>query len=208
MKSFQRIITVLLITIYSVTFGQDVVADYVIPTGIAALNFVAADMKFKEMAKEISQFRSKEFIANYIIGPAGDSEIRFETESLVSDNDAGLISVAFNCNQVDKNGLLLAFMGLNRDATGNIGNAYGFRYIPLTEAQKLLSRIDAVKEQHKKYLSADNDVNNVYIEFEDIKFILYKDGGEKIRVFWNGFEVIWERTAFDRTKRRLDKWFE
>jgi hypothetical protein len=72
----------------------------------------------------------------------------------------------------------------------------------------LLKRIDAVKEAHKDYMKDENDVNNVYIAHEDIKFILYRDGGDKVRVLWNGFEVIWERTAFDRTKRRLNKWFK
>jgi len=182
--------------------------DILIPTGFAALSFVAANAEKKEVAKEISQFRSKEYIINNIIGKTNGNDIQFETESLASDDSAGLISVAFNCTDVNKKGLLLAFFGNNRDQSGNIGLAYGFRHIPLIEAQSLLKRIDALKEKHKKYLSAENDVNNVYIEHEDIKFILYRDNGDKVRVLWNGFEVIWERTAFDRTKRRLDRWFE
>lgn len=182
--------------------------EILIPTGLAALSFVAANSEKKEVAKEISQFRSKEFIINKIIGKANNNDIKFETESLASDDSAGLISVAFNCSEVNERGLLLAFFGNNRNENGDIGLAYGFKYIPLIEAQNLLKRIDALKEKHKKYLNAENDVNNVYIEHDDIKFILYRDIGDKVRVLWNGFEVIWERTAFDRTKRRLDKWFE
>ncbi len=182
--------------------------DILVPSGIAALSFVLADADKKEMAKEISQFRSKEYIINYIIGPANAKDIRFETESLASDNSAGLISVAFNCDEINERGLLLAFFGSNRDANGQVGNAYGFRYIPLQQAQDLLKRIDGLKEKHKDYMKDENDVNNVYIEHDDIKFILYREGGDKVRVFWNGFEVIWERVAFDRTKRRLDRWFE
>lgn len=183
-------------------------SDVLIPTGFAALSFVAANAEKKEVAKEISQFRSKEFIIKNLIGSANEKDIKFETESLASDDSAGLISVAFNCSEVNKRGLLLAFFGNNRDQNGNVSMAYGFKYIPLSDAQNLLKRIDALKEKHKKYLNAENDVNNVYIEHEDIKFILYRDLGDKVRVLWNGFEVIWERTAFDRTKRRLDRWFE
>ncbi len=183
------------------------VGDLLIPTGFAALSFVAAEADKKELAKEISQFRSKEFIVEYIIGPAGNKEIKFETESLASDDSAGLISVAFNCNEINEKGLLLAFFGNNKNEDGQVAQAYGFRYIPLAQAQDLLKRIDAVKDKHKKYMQSENDVNNLYIEFEDIKCILYRDGGDKVRVFWNGFEVTWERVAFDRTKRRLDRWF-
>jgi hypothetical protein len=196
------------ILILLLTFPTLIATAQNAPTGLAALSFVASTVEKKAVAKEISQFRSKEFIVNHIIGHAKDKDVQFETESLASDDSAGLISVAFNCTEVEKKGLLLAFFGNNRDGSGNIGLAYGFKYIPLSEAQSLLKRIDGLKEKHKKYLSSETDVNNVYIEYDDIKFILYKDGGDKVRVLWNGFEIIWERTAFDRTKRRLDRWFE
>jgi hypothetical protein len=197
----------ILILLCSKLYSQKA-TDILIPSGIAALTFVAIDANKKEVAKEISQFRSKEYIMDYIIGPAQNKEVKFEAESLASDDSAGLISVAFNCSEVNEKGLLLAFFGPNKNSSGNVGLAYGFRYIPLEQAQNLLQRIDDVQEKHKKYIYDENDVNNVYIAFEDIKFILYRDGGNKVRVFWNGFEVTWERKAFDRTKRRLDRWFD
>jgi DNA polymerase III delta prime subunit len=162
----------------------------------------------KEVAKEISQFRAKEFIINNIIGSTNGKEILFETESLASDDSGGLISVAFNCDIVEKKGLLLAFIGNNRNEQGVISKAYGFKEISLSDAQNLLNRIDEVRKSNEKYLTKDNNVNNVYIEFNDIKFVIYRDNGSKIRVFWNGFEVVWEDTAFNRSKRRLEKWFK
>jgi hypothetical protein len=164
--------------------------------------------EIKKIAKQISQFRSKEFIINNIIGPTNGKEIKFETESLASDDSGGLITVAFNCDTAGKNGLLLAFFGDNRNPSGQISQAFAFRAIPLKDAQALLKRIDDVREKNDKYLSDDNNVNNVYIEFEDIKFVIYRDFNSLIRVFWNGFEVVWEDTAFKRSKRRLDKWFK
>jgi hypothetical protein len=189
---------------YAQTTGDAVAAS----VALAGITYVAIETSKKELAKEISQFRSKEYIINEIIGAVGDKEIQFETESLASDNSGGLISVAFNCDDVDERGLLLAFFGDHRNQYGVSSTAYAFRYIPLDDAQKLLTRLRKVKDDKKKYMSSDTDVNNVYVEFEDIKFVLYKDGGEKVRVFWNGFEVIWEKTAYTRTRKRLDKWFE
>lgn len=172
-----------------------------------AVTFLAANAAKKETAKQISQFRSKEYIINQIIGDAGNKEIKFETESLASDDSGGLISVAFNCDEVNERGLLLAFFGENRDSNGNLGNAYAFRYLPLDEAKSVLERLEKVREENSKYLSESSNVNNVYVQHKDIKFVFYRDSGNQIRVFWNGFEVIWEQTAFDRTKRRLNKWF-
>lgn len=174
--------------------------------GINSLSFLPDDSNNKEISKEISKYRTKEFIINNLIGTTNSDVIKFEIERLVSDNDNGLVSVAFNCNAINEKGLLLAFFGNNKDSFGNIRSAYAFKYIPLEEARDLLNRIDLVKEENKKYLSAD-DVNNVYLEYDDIKFVFYKEGGVNMRVFWNGFELIWESSAFDKTKKRLDKWF-
>lgn len=137
----------------------------------SALTFLTANMQKKEMAKQISQFRSKEYIINYIIGKAGSREIRFETESLASDDSGGLISVAFNCDEINERGLLLAFFGENRDQNGNLGNAYAFRYIPLSEAQDVLARLEKVREGQSKYLSESTNVNNVYVQHKDLKFV-------------------------------------
>lgn len=201
---------ILFCLVSNLNFSQskgDIAAAAGIAAAVGAITIVAADADKKEMAKEITQFRSKEYIINEIIGPSNGKKIKFETESLASDNSAGLISVAFNCNEVDERGLLLAFFGENV-FQGRYVTAYAFRYIPLVSAQNLLKELVNVKNEHKKYLMDENDVNNVFFEFEDIKFILYRDGGDQIRVLWNGFEVVWESTAFNRTQRRLDRWFE
>jgi len=202
------VFSLICILLFNETQAQNTGAIAGAAVAVAAITFVAIKDNKKEMAKEISQFRSKEYIIHNIIGSSNGNEIQFETESLASDNSGGLISIAFNCNEVQKAGLLLAFFGENTDKNGNLMDAYGFRYIPLKEAQELFKRIDAVQDNNKKYMSSDTDVNNVYIEFEDIKFVIYKDSGQQIRVFWNGFQVIWERAPFDRSKRRLDKWFD
>ncbi len=189
-------------------YSQDAAKVAGAAAALGAITFVAINSDKKSIAKEIAQFRSKEYIINNIIGSTSGKNIQFETESLASDNSAGLISIAFNCKEVNEKGLLLAFFGPNTNQNGQLMDAYGFRYIPLKDAQDLFIRIDKVQDENRKYMSSNNDVNNVYIEFEDIKFVIYRDGGEQIRVFWNGFQVIWERAPFDRSKRRLKKWFD
>ena len=198
---------IILLFVSNLVFSQNTSPDSM-PTGYDAISFVDSNAEKKVLAKEISEFRPKEFIVNYLIGSANANEIKFETETLASDNSTGIISIAFNCSSVNKKGLILAFFGNNKDKNGNIGSAYAYRFIPLNDAIELLNRIDIVQESHKKYMAADDNVNNIYLEFEDIRFVLYKDGGTKIRVFWNGFEIIWEKSAFAKTKKRLDKWFE
>lgn len=201
----KSIIILIALFCFNQTFSQTD-GDTVDRNGINSLSFLPEDADKKEISKEISEYRTKEYIINNIIGTTNSDVITFEVEKLVSDNDAGLVTVAFNCKDINEQGLLLAFFGNNKDPVGNIRNAYAFKYITLSEARELLNRIDLVKIENKKYLSAD-DVNNVYLEHDDIKFVFYKDGGINMRVFWNGFELIWESSAFDKTRKRLDKWF-
>lgn len=204
----KKILFFLLCTI-SFSYSQNHTKAYATRINYSYINYLPSTVTdIKGIAKEISQFRAKEFIINNIIGETNGKEIKFETESLASDDSGGLISVAYNCDEVQKRGLLLAFIGNNKNERGEVSKAYGFREIPLADAQTLLKRIDEVRKANEKYLSSDSNVNNVYIEFEDIKFVIYRDMGSLIRVFWNGFEVIWEDTAFNRSKRRLDKWFK
>jgi hypothetical protein len=55
----KKYILLIFILCSNITYSQDV-TDIIVPTGIAALSFVLADSDKKELAKEISQFRSKE----------------------------------------------------------------------------------------------------------------------------------------------------
>lgn len=174
----------------------------------SSIYYLSNDIEIKSAAKEISQFRAKEFIINNIIGETEGKEIKFETESLASDDTGGLVSIAYNCTEKGKKGLLLGFVGFNKNQVNVISKAYGFRDIPLEKAKDLLNRLDNIRKANEKYILKDSNVNNVYLEFEDIKFVIYYDVGSKIRVLWNGFEIVWEDTAFGRSKRRLNRWFE
>ena len=146
----------------------------------SSIYYFSSDIEIKIAAKEISQFRAKEFIINNIIGDTQGKEIKFETESLASDDTGDLVSIAYNCTERGKK----------------------------DKAKELLNHIDNVRKSNEKYILKETNVNNVYIEFEDMKFIIYYEIGPKIRILWNGFEVVWEDTAFMRSKRRLNKWFE
>jgi hypothetical protein len=73
----------------------------------SSIYYFSSDIEIKIAAKEISQFRAKEFIINNIIGDTQGKEIKFETESLASDDTGDLVSIAYNCTERGKKGLLL-----------------------------------------------------------------------------------------------------
>ena len=63
-------------------------------------------------------------------------------------------------------------------------------------------------DDHSRYLGSDSDTNNLSFEYDDMTFLIYRDAGTKIRVFWNGFDAEWESTAFNRTRRRFERRIE
>jgi len=61
----------------------------------------------------------------------------------------------------------------------------------------------SIMDEQSKYIGSDSNTNNVVFNIDDMTFLMYEDGGTKIRVFWNGFDSEWEENAFNRTRRRF-----
>lgn len=158
----------------------------------------------KEFSKEQSLYKAKEFVMKYVIG-VDKNFTRFEIDPLASASSGELTSLVYRCVEKDLSGLILGFYGSKWNSTGVNYQAYSFKNFPEKNALEILSKIDNFIENESKYLSADTDNNNMFFQYEDMIFLIYRDGTVKIRVFWNGFDSEWESTAFGRTKRRFER---
>ena len=116
-----------------------------------------------------------------------------------------LSSLVYGCDEKNLSGLVLGFYGNRWNDAGVVYQAYAFKNLPKDKALEILSKIDKYIDDESKYLSADTDNNNMYFQYDDMTFLIYRDGSVKIRVFWNGFDSEWESTAFGRTKRRFER---
>ena len=74
------------------------------------------------------------------------------------------------------------------------------------QAFEFLNKIQNTIEQNSKFLKNDDDKNNVFFKYDDIDVLICSSLKDyTIRLFWNGFDSSWEKTAFDRSKRRFEK---
>lgn len=158
----------------------------------------------KEFSKDQALYKAKDYVMKQIIG-VDKTLIKFDIDPLAAASSGEMTSLVYGCEEKDLSGLVLGFYGDRWNDVGVIYQAYAFKNFPKNKALDILSKIDAYIDDESKYLSEDSDNNNMFFQYDDMTFLIYRDGGVKIRVFWNGFDSEWESTAFGRTKRRFER---
>lgn len=157
----------------------------------------------KEFSKDVAQFRAKSFLYRTILG-ANENISKFELIPLAAASSGELTTLLYKATDKDKEGMLLGFFGDYWNDAGAVYQGYAFKNLDKNEAYEFLQKISDAIENESKYLKDSADNNNIYFSYKDIDVIIY-DGGQNMRLFWNGFDSSWEKTAFERSKRRFEK---
>jgi hypothetical protein len=160
----------------------------------------------KEWSKEMSLYKAKTFVINQIIDQSSSAIVQFKIDALVASNSGDLTTLAYKSENLNKEGLILGFYGERWNEAGVIYTGYAFKDLPIQEATEFINRIDQAYDSSFKYISADNDNNNVYFTYKDIGILMYHSGaGSKLRIYWNGFDAEWQISEFSRTEKRFAK---
>lgn len=164
------------------------------------LNYVWAA---KEFSKDVAQFRAKSFLYKNILGI--DEKVgKFELIALAAASSGELTTLLYKAEEKNKEGMLLGFFGDYWNESGAVYQGYAFKNLDKNEAYEFLTKISEAIEQNDKYLKNSTAENNIYFSYKDIDVIIYF-GGQSMRLFWNNFDSSWDRTAFDRSKRRFER---
>ena len=158
----------------------------------------------KEFSKEKALYKAKEYVMTEIIG-VNSYVTKFEIDPLAAASSGELTSLSYKCEQKNISGLVLGFYGDRWNKAGVFYQAYAFKNLPKQKAREMFLILNKHIGEHSKYISADYDNNNIFFKYDDMTFLLYRNDGIKIRVFWNEFDSEWESTAYNRTKRRFEK---
>jgi len=158
----------------------------------------------KEFSKEESLYKAKAFVITQIIRAETES-IKFEIDPLAATSSGELTSLVYSCESKNISGMILGFYGTRWSESGAVYQAYGFKNFTEKKARELLSKLDSQIDEHSKYVKDNSDNNNVFFKFDDIILLIYRDGGIKIRAFWNDFDSEWQSLALGRTKRRFER---
>lgn len=176
-------------------------------------NFIYAQVKInsnniwtaKEFSKEISLFKSKEFLFKNVLGST-NQVIPFEVIPLAAASSGELTTLLYKCDAKQKEGLILGFYGDYWNESGVLYQGYSFKNLEKEKAMEFLNKIVTSIEENKKFLNESGDNNNIFFKYDDMDILIWTNAGTySIRIFWQGFDSTWEKTAFERSKRRFEK---
>jgi hypothetical protein len=180
---------------------------------IVVNNFIYSQVKInsnniwtaKEFSKEISLFKSKEFLFKNVLGST-NQVIPFEVIPLAAASSGELTTLLYKCDAKQKEGLILGFYGDYWNEAGVLYQGYSFKNLEKEKAMEFLNKIVTSIEENKKFLNDNGDNNNIFFKYDDMDVLIWTNAGTySIRIFWQGFDSTWEKTAFERSKRRFEK---
>jgi len=159
----------------------------------------------KEFSKDIALYNSKNFLFKNVLGVSPEV-VKFEIIPLAAASSGELTTLLYKCESKQKEGLVLGFYGNYWNEAGVLYQGFAFKNFEKKQAIEFLSQINDAIVNNSKFLDADSDNNNIYFKFDDIDVLIWSSSQEyTIRLFWNGFDSSWEKTAFNRSKRRFEK---
>lgn len=159
----------------------------------------------KEFSKDVALFRAKSFLYREVLG-AEDKVNSFEIIPLAAASSGELTTLLYKSSTTGKEGMILGFFGDYWNDNGTSYQGYAFKNFNKEDALVFLEKISSAIENHHHYLKDDPDNNNIFFTFQDIDVLIYASSENySIRLFWNRFDSSWEKTAFDRSKRRFER---
>lgn len=159
----------------------------------------------KEFSKEVALYNSKNYLFKDVLGSTSEI-VQFEVTPLAAASSGELTTLLYKCESKQKEGLVLGFYGNYWNEAGIVYQGYGFKNLTKIQAIEFLSKIQDAIDSNYKFLKDVTDNNNIYFRYDDIDVLIWATlQSFTIRLFWNGFDSSWEKTAFDRSKKRFEK---
>lgn len=160
----------------------------------------------QEFSKEFSLYYAKSFLITQVFNIT-EEITQFEVDPLTASSSGELTTLAYQCQELDKEGLILGFYGSYWNDAGVVYQGYAFKDLTKDVSVELLTKISEAIDHYDSYLGKDDNRNNIYFYFEDLSFIIYKyDGFIRIRIHWKNFDSEWTGTSFAKTKKRFEKY--
>lgn len=159
----------------------------------------------KEFNKEIALFNSKKFLFSDVLGTKEIID-KFEVIPLASANSGELTTLLYKSETKKKEGMILGFYGNYWNESGVLYQGYSFKNFDKDHSIEFFNKIEEAIEKNHKFLKEDNDNNNIVFMYDDMYVLIWTSSGAyTIRLFWNGFDSTWEKSAYERSKRRFEK---
>ena len=150
-------------------------------------------------------YNSKYFLLKDVL-ITGTEIDKFEVIPLAAASSGELTTLLYKCETKQKEGLILGFYGNYWNEAGILYQGYAFKNLEKEKAVEFLNKISTAIEDNSKFLKDNNDNNNISFTYDEMEVLIWTNlGSYTIRIFWKGFDSTWEKTAYERSKRRFER---
>jgi len=184
---------------------------FILITGFHIFTFAQVQSKgndvwfAKEFSKDVALYNSKNFLFRSVLGSSADVT-QFEVIPLAAASSGELTTLLYKCESKKQEGLVLGFYGNYWNESGILYQGFAFKNFEKAHAIEFLNKIQNAIDENSKFLRDEKDNNNIFFRFDDVEVLIWSStDGYTIRLFWKGFDSSWEKTAFERSKRRFEK---
>jgi len=161
------------------------------------------DSASKEYSSNGALNNGKRYILDTIFGGATNKVEQIYIDGLPGGSFSELTTLYYNGS--GKEGLVLGIFDRKTNEYGVKFYDYIYLNLDREDAISFFTVVDYIKDTQKSYLGEKNQENHVYFKVRDITFLLYLDGGYKMKVFWKEYISDWQGTGFERMKRKFEK---
>jgi len=159
----------------------------------------------KEFSKDIALFYAKSYLIKNVLESSPEI-VKFVTVPLAASNSGELTTLIYKCDGQEKEGIILGFYGNYWNDAGVSYQGFAFKNFDKNQSVEFLAKIQDVITKNWEFLSALNDSNCLFFNYDDIGVLICSSSNSySIRLFWNRFDSSWEKIAFERTKKRFEK---
>lgn len=159
----------------------------------------------KDFSKDVSLFKAKTFLTHEVL-KTSQNTVQFEAIPLAAASSGELTTLLYKCESQNKEGLILGFYGDYWNESGTAFQGYGFKNLSKDQAFEFLNKIETEINENQKFLKSSNDNNNIVFEYDDLTIMVWTTGmSYLIRIYWQGFDSTWEKTSYERSKRRFER---
>ena len=157
----------------------------------------------KEFSKAESLYFCKEFLVTKVLDTTNGTKV-FEATALAAANSGELTTLFYKSTNGNEEGLILGFWSRDVNKFGLRSQGYEFKNFTVDSAYKFLERIQHEIDTYSRFLNKKD--YNIFFNTDGID-VLISNGtfGYEIRLFWDGFDAIWESTAFERSVNRFKR---
>jgi hypothetical protein len=161
----------------------------------------------KEYSKETSEYRAKTYLIEQVLKDSSAVKL-FEVDALASAMSGELTTLVYRSFTDNKDGLILGFYGdYWSEQSGVAYQGYNFRHYEKSDALVFLNRLKSVALSNKDFLYKELNENNLFFEHDDMKIVVYAMCTDcfRYRIYWDGFDALWDYDALNKTIKRLNK---